>query len=499
MRAQNLNLCKGEITLYFAVYIFYIVYELFKLSEARYQIWKISTYAFPRGWPILNSFKDDTNDELYAFTEYVNIYWPWYVFHLAATIINQKYIRKSRSLINGIVGVLILATSMKLVSITLIGCLVMSYYITARKQSKLLTWTISALWMTSMIFLKSNRVLQEKLGYIEFHNLMVTLCWSILRGCSFSLQYEKDKTKFAENLNTKYCLKTYLGYTLYFPCLMLGPFMGYNRYFVSEQTDNPATIRNIKTFLWQICKVIFWWIMLEIGTHFVYVHYMAVDIAAVEVLNTKFGLYAVGYFMGQFFFMFYIITYGLGIAFAQFDGLNPPRKPRCIGLVHSYSDMWKYFDEGLYEFLFFHIYAEICNKSSSALRKILAIALTFLFVFLWHGYYEYVFIWSILNFFCLLAEKSINALINSSTYIHFMKKQLRFSESGLQRFNAFLGSQIFIPAAFSNCYFISGVDVGNYLMKGVYFGGWWNYLTLTFCTYCFFQCCEILLKKKIVN
>ncbi|XP_023301933.2 protein-cysteine N-palmitoyltransferase Rasp [Lucilia cuprina] len=499
MQTKKINLYKSEVIAYFSVYIIYIVYELWMLIEARHKIWKISGYDFPQGWPIFNSLKDDTNDELYAFNEYIKIYWPCYIFHLAATTVIRKFNCKWQSLTNAIICLLILLMTMKLLSIALVGCLVLSYYFIARKHSKMLTWLLSVLWMVAMIFLKSSHYLQEYLGYIEFHNVMVTLCWSILRGCSFSLQYEKSYRLKEANLGSKYNLSHFLGYTLYFPCLMLGPFMGYHRYIVLDQANGHFGITNCRKFLWQIAKVIFWWLILEVATHYVYVHYMAVDIAAVEILDTKFGLYAVGYFMGQFFFMFYVISYGLGIAFAQYDGLNPPRKPRCIGLVHYYSDMWKYFDEGLYEFLFSHIYAEMCNKTSSALRKVLATAATFSFVFLWHGYYGYVFIWSILNFCCLVGEKIVKFLIKSPNYIRFMKNNLKLTEAGLQRFNALLGSQIFIPAAFSNCYFISGLDVGNYLMKGVYQGGWWNYLTLTFCTYCFFQCCEIILQTNYVT
>ncbi|KAM7356022.1 protein-cysteine N-palmitoyltransferase Rasp [Cochliomyia hominivorax] len=499
MQNKSLRLYKSEIIAYFSVYVIYILYGLWMLIEARHKIWKISVYEFPKGWPILNSLKDDTNDELYAFGEYIKIYWPWYIFHFGVTTIIRRYKREWQSLTNAIVCYIILLMTMKLISITLIGCLIMSYYFVTWGHSKVLTWLLSVLWMIVMIFLKSSRYLQEDLGYTEFHNVMVTLCWSILRGCSFSLQCEKSYRMNESKLERKYILQHFLGYILYFPCLMLGPFMAFNRYIVLEHKNNNEVKQKIKTFFWQLIRVVFWWIILEIGTHFIYVHYMAVDITAVEILDTKFGLYAVGYFMGQFFFMYYVISYGLGIAFAQYDGMQPPRKSRCIGLVHYYSDMWKYFDEGLYEFLFTHIYAELCSKNSSIIRKILATAATFSFVFLWHGYYGYVFIWSILNFCCLIAEKIVKALIKSTTYNYVMKNKLKFTDSGIQRFNAVLGSQIFIPAAFSNCYFISGLEVGNYLMKGVYQGGWWNYLTLTFCTYCFFQCCEILLQTKYVK
>lgn len=495
---MKLKLHKAEVFLYFTVYIVYIVYELSVLVKSRHKILSIAQYEFPEGWPLLKSPKDDTNDELYAFNEYIRQYWLWYLLHLVVSSAVRQYHPNWQSIANAVICVIIMGSTMKWLSLALLCSLMMSYYFLARIRSKPVIWLLSVAWMVIMIFMKSSIALQESMGHMEFHHVMVSLCWSILRGCSYGLQYINSYQRNEVAIEMKYKLAHYLGYCLYFPCFTLGPFMGYHRYIepMLQQDTYPLSSNTIKSFLWQIFRVGLWWLVLEIALHYIYVHYMALDLMAVKVLDTTFGLYAVGYFMGHFFFMHYIIVYGLGIAFAQYDGLRPPRKPRCIGLVHYYSDMWKYFDEGLYEFLFTHIYSELCGKNSSAVRKILSTAATFSFVFLWHGYYWYVFVWSALNFGCLVLEKILKATTSSMAYNDFMRLKLGLTEGGLQRVNALLGSQIFIPAAFSNCYFISGIEVGNYLMHNAYLGGWWNYLTLTFCTYCFFQCCEIIMHKS---
>lgn len=56
--------------------------------------------------------------------------------------------------------------------------------------------------------------------------------------------------------------------------------------------------------------------------------------------------------MGQFFNIKYIISYGIALSLAQFEGMNAPGRPKCVGRIHLYSDMWRYFDQGLYDFLF---------------------------------------------------------------------------------------------------------------------------------------------------
>lgn len=58
-----------------------------------------------------------------------------------------------------------------------------------------------------------------------------------------------------------------------------------------------------------------------------------------------------GYAMGQFFHIKYLIQYGISTSLASFENAEVPHLPRCIGRIHLYSDMWRYFDPGLYKFL----------------------------------------------------------------------------------------------------------------------------------------------------
>lgn len=36
---------------------------------------------------------------------------------------------------------------------------------------------------------------------------------------------------------------------------------------------------------------------------------------------------------------------------AEFDSVSPPPVPRCIAHIAKYSDMWRHFDRGFYNFL----------------------------------------------------------------------------------------------------------------------------------------------------
>lgn len=488
-------LFKSEILIYFGVYIAYLIYGLHSIIAVRDQILSDSKYQFDTGWSLIRRPRDSSNDELESFTDFMEKWWPFYVLHLLVISATRIWLPQKQSSAHALTALMALAFNLKLMSIAVLILLLCSYYaLSALRVSKSIIWLHSAFWMFIINCIKNSEYFYESLDYAEYYTLIIMLSWSLLRCCSFTLNRLADAANNVQGYEELYGLQHFFGYTLYWPMLIYGPFMGYRRYLVIQRhtsADKLKWYNRLFNLLLKLARVLFWYIIMQFALHFMYIHCMAKEADMIALVGPPFGQHAVGYFMGQFFFIYYVITYGLGIAFAQHDGLAPPHKPRCIGRIHFYSDMWKYFDEGLYEFLFRHIYAELCGRKSATHIKILATAVTFAFVFVWHGCYMYVLIWSILNFCCLIAEKFFKAFVNSIFYEKWITATLGVGIS--QRLKALLATQLFIPAAFSNVYFISGDRVGNYLMKGAYLNGWSNYLALSFCSYCFFQCSELIL------
>ena len=58
-----------------------------------------------------------------------------------------------------------------------------------------------------------------------------------------------------------------------------------------------------------------------------------------------------GYSLGQFFMTKYTVFYGLPSALAKLDQVYAPDPPKCIGRIHLYSQMWRDFDRGFYNFM----------------------------------------------------------------------------------------------------------------------------------------------------
>lgn len=218
---------------------------------------------------------------------------------------------------------------------------------------------------------------------------------------------------------------------------------------------------------------------------------MSIPMQSLNIL----ALFGVGYLNGQFFNNKYIIQYGLPISFGEFDQIPMPNTPKCICRVHKYSDMWKWFDHGLYEFLVKYVYIQITPRNSSAIRKILASFITFFFIYIWHGFFEYILIWSVANCLSILVEKIVYNYIESP---EFEEKALVYlkTENNLHRLRAYIGAHILMPAILSNFYFFGGTEFGWEFVRRTYLNGFLPYFYITGTIFLLYPIAEVIKRKE---
>lgn len=129
-----------------------------------------------------------------------------------------------------------------------------------------------------------------------------------------------------------------------------------------------------------LLRYLFWILFTELSLHFIYfniLHYHP-EVSAVQLTDNNvcfflffcscivfiysflfqyvrnfnsWALYGFGYCMGQYFSNKYVVVYGFSSAIARAENIADLHTPKCIGRIHLYSDMWKYFDRGLHNFL----------------------------------------------------------------------------------------------------------------------------------------------------
>lgn len=359
--------------------------------------------------------------------------------------------------------------------VTLVLCTkLISFFFVSKLNSKSGKWLLAAVWMTIIYYFKTKQETDSKyLDYTQYYEIYNIFSWSVLKCLSFSL----DKTSKRKDM------LSFFGYALYFPTIIFGPFFLFKRYV--DETPYHSLAERTTQLVKELLKLFLVMGAVHISLSFLYINYMQIDFDAVLLLRNRFGLYGFGYFMGQYFHLHYYITYGSGLAFGRFDGINTPPKPQCVGRIYFYSDMWKFFDPGLYEFLFIHIYASSCGKSSPGYRKVLAVFATFAFVYVWHGLVFYIFLWAVFNMICLTLEKILKAWLASEWYQRTVVRNL--SPSNQMRLFCFLGTHIFMPSAIANFYFFGGEEIGTHFLKSTYTSGILHYIFTSCICYCIFS------------
>lgn len=430
------------------------------------------------GWKVLNRKVDDYDVEWNGLKELIGKYWHWFAVHLVASEIFRFLKFKNISLLFFAVGSTACLVMYNWRFYAALMMQTMIFYVTGSYvRKKRYVWLLASFWLFILNALKAESYFEKLTTVLDIsenkvHDFLVIFAWFILKNISFNLERINSSEK-----DEKFAIKNCLGYVFYLPTFHTGPHVIYSRYMqmldLKTQVDLP---QRIKRLVLQIMRFSFWFVITEIGLHFFYIHFIVMSIP-LESLNI-YALFGLGYIHAQFFNNKYVIQYGTPIAFGEFDGIPMPNTPCCMCRVHKYSDMWKWFDHGLYEFLFKYLYINLTPRHSSIARKICAGFATFFFVYIWHGFYDYILIWSIANCLSILVEKVVYNYIESPA---FEKKALVYlkTENNIHRLRAFIGAHVLIPAILSNFYFFGGKDFGSEFFRRTYFNGFFTYFNIS--------------------
>ncbi|XP_023183114.1 protein-cysteine N-palmitoyltransferase HHAT isoform X3 [Xiphophorus maculatus] len=246
-------------------------------------------------------------------------------------------------------------------------------------------------------------------------------------------------------------------------------------------------------------RVILWWILAEYMIHVMYMHSIHSNETYIELLppwalepemisapcllSASGGLALA---LVQFFYVKYLVLFGLPSMLATLDGLVPPKLPRCVSIMHSFTGMWRHFDEGLYRWLIRYIYVPLGGSRHGPLSKVFSTGVAFAFVCFWHGGQDYLRYWALMNWAGVLVENAIRALFASSR-LHSVVEQ-NFSLAMRRRCAALLCAFSTAMLILSNLVFLGGTHVGRIFWKRVFIQGWSTVAPpmLTF-LYCFAQ------------
>ncbi|KAG5671533.1 hypothetical protein PVAND_001727 [Polypedilum vanderplanki] len=441
----------------------------------------LKTYKYMNdGWEIFNRKVDNRNTEWQTFKKLIEENWQWFVIHMILTEMYRTNKLYNISLIHFIVG---FAACLQMFNIRIFILLIFQslicYMTSILLNKKRYVWLLASIFLLILNMIKSvqySKIIMNAMNINESKviSFMVAYAWCILKNISFCLEMIENNEKNADKFKLINCL----GYIFYLPTFICGPFFLYARYMAMldylkwKQFYTFGT--RIKKLLIQFIKYTFLFIMIEVGLHFLYIHHILISIDVKTLSNL--ALAGIGFLRSMFFNIKYMIFYGLSIAIGEFEHILMPNVPKCIFRIYKFSDMWKMFDHGLYEFLFKYIYIQITTFKSLVI-KLFASIITFFFIYIWHGFYKFVFIWCVTNFVCIILEKLTYKLIESNKFNSKALALLKTNEN-VQFIKIVIAVNVMIPAFISNAFFFGGYTYGIECLERIYAQGFSNYLKI---------------------
>ncbi|XP_075222524.1 protein-cysteine N-palmitoyltransferase Rasp [Lycorma delicatula] len=478
-RRQILPKC--EVRMCFLIWISALIYASYHVYAAG-KLFDMSKNGddFNNGWFL--GYKKDTADfEWYNWIPMIRLLMPWYLLHIILTEFTRWILIEALPVCYIMVTNLILFHLFGLKIVLLVFLKILLHFLTLCTRSILLVWILNTSFLLFLSFVLTYIMdyMRVKVSGSDYYFVVVTFAWLQLKCASFSFEFLKKSSK---KLNFRILLSL-LGYSYYLPLYFLGPLMLYNEYEIGvKQPFKRWTVKRLFSALLNILRYIMWIVLLDLFLHFFYIHALEYNLVKVKMLGV-WHLNGLGYLLAAFFCVKYIAVYGLMRTLAAIESHNPPPAPSCVFYVYRNSQMWRTFDVGYYKFIKRYIYVPLLNESKTVSRRLIAAAITFSYVYIWHGTHANIFWWSLLNFIEVsIVEAALSEIYKNDRFQYWLHHT--FNEANVERLTALIFAPLYLFFIFANSFFY--VMDGGFIFISQFLEASWRFNVCSiFISYCF--------------
>uniref|UniRef100_A0A4W4FD11 Hedgehog acyltransferase n=1 Tax=Electrophorus electricus TaxID=8005 RepID=A0A4W4FD11_ELEEL len=326
--------------------------------------------------------------------------------------------------------------------------------VVAQLHSPTLSWGCAIL-LLSTLHISSLQDVQRAWYDSEERYLLLLFSTAVcaLRCISFSL--ELCWSPLLAGGPSVRCPFVLTSYCFYHPLFYNGPVITYKDF--SQQVSQDSIDKACMCVYMYVCVCVLcvWWCLAEFMIHVMYMHAIQNNETYLHILS-PWALGGLALAVVQFFYVKYLVLFGVVSLLAQLDGIQTPPLPRCVSIVYSFRGMWRHFDVGLYKWLIRYLYVPLGGSHHGPFQKVISTALAFGFVCFWHGFHDYLQYWALLNWLGVLVENIIVCYLSP-----------RMQRRGLALVSAFSTAMIIL----SNLVFLGGTHVGHVYWKRVFVQG----------------------------
>ncbi|XP_072906848.1 protein-cysteine N-palmitoyltransferase HHAT isoform X1 [Hemitrygon akajei] len=494
-RLQSAPLPTHELAFYLAITVgfhLYSFYEVFEVSRI-YEKDLDSEFGFENGFFIWGFKKDPTDFEWSFWTEWVKKLLLWTLLgHIIVSQVSNAFFPKFRMWLFMIYGMsaCFITVGCKGLAVILLHLLIS--FAVAQLRVPVFSWLCSVLLLYSLQIDSLGRTLKR---WYETENeyflLLFCLALCNLRYTSFCLEYCWDHGSPQRHCRS-FCWL--LAYVFYYPVFHNGPIICYddfNKQMQRTETSVPKADL-VRLFLGAV-RIFFWWWLTESMLHFMYIHAIQHQETILESAS-YWTLGGLGFAHTLFFYLKYLLLYGIPSIIMYLDGIEAPRLPRCTSSLYSFTGTWREFDVGLHRWLVRYIYVPLGGSRHGLIRMMFSSALAFSFVCYWHGGHSFMINWATMNWVGVMMENLLKMICFLSPAQEIIG---RFLSSRMQRrAHGVLGSVATTLLILSNLVFLCGNEVGKIYWNRTFIQGWpWTPLVVLGYFYCYTQISPLLSLK----